>query len=111
MIQPLTNLNMSLSKIVIIGRSGTFRLDNFWTLEIGHWQRDWKLGDFWVNWDNFGQLGDFWISNFHSSNLLDKRLALGQILGNWEGFLVNGKIHNPNPHWKLNFEKLTGLRR
>jgi hypothetical protein len=58
-----------------------------------------------VNWEIFG------FSNFHRSNLLDKRLAIGLILGNWEGFLVNWKIQNPNPHWKLDFGKLTGLRR
>ena len=30
-------------------------------------------------------------SDFHRSNLPDKRLAIGWILGNWEGLLVNGK--------------------
>jgi hypothetical protein len=65
-------------------------LDNFWTLEIGLWRRDWKLGGFWVNWENFG------FSNFHRCILLDKRLAIGRILGNWEGLLVNWKIRNSN---------------
>jgi hypothetical protein len=65
MIQPLTNINMPFY-CLNSDKSGTvpFRLDNFWTLEIELWQRDWKLGDFWVNWENFGQLGDFWIFQF-----------------------------------------------
>jgi hypothetical protein len=50
------------------------------------------LGDFWVNW-NWEIFG---FSDFHRSNLLDKRLAIGQILGNWEGLMVNWKIQNPN---------------
>jgi hypothetical protein len=38
-------------------------------------------------------------------------LAIGRILGNWEGFLVNWKIQNPNPIgiglWKIDgFEKV-----
>jgi hypothetical protein len=59
----------------------------------------------------FGNREIFGFSNFHRSNLLDKRLAIGRILGNWEGFLVNWKIQNPNLHWKVDFGKLTGLRR
>jgi hypothetical protein len=56
-----------------------------------------EIGGFWVNWENFG------FSNFHHSNLLDKILAIGRILGNWEGHLVNWKIQNPNPigNWTL----------
>jgi hypothetical protein len=45
-----------------------------------------------VNWENLEQLGDFWVFQFPPySNLLDKRLVIVQILGNWEGLLVNGK--------------------
>jgi hypothetical protein len=56
-----------------------------------------------------GELGEFWameifgFSNFHHSNLLDKRMVIGRILGNWEGLLVKWKIQNPNPigNWAL----------
>jgi hypothetical protein len=63
-----------------------------WTLATGL-----KVGDFWENLEIFG------FSNFHRSDLLDKRLAIGRILGNWEGLLVNWKIQNTNPigNWTL----------
>jgi hypothetical protein len=74
-------------------------------LEIGLWQRDWNLGEFWVNWESFGQLGDFFgFSKFHRSNLLDKKLQLDEFLGNWEGLLVNWKIQNRNLHWNWTLE-------
>ena len=61
-----------LSKIVIIVRYSTvpFRLDNFWTLKIGIWQQDGKLGDFWVNRENLGQLEDIWIFQFQISTVV-----------------------------------------
>jgi hypothetical protein len=96
MIQLLTNLNMPFYCINSNnGRSGTvpFRLDNFWTLEIGLCRQDWKLGDFWVNWENFGQLGDFWI--FQIGDWMNFG-QLGGTFGEW-------KIQNPNPigNWTL----------
>ena len=56
-----------------------------------------------MNWEIFG------FSNFHRSNLLDKKLTIGQILGNWEGLFVNWKIQTRLEIglWKIDgFEKV-----
>jgi hypothetical protein len=73
MIQPLKNFNMPFYSLNSnIGRYGTvpFRLDNFWTLEIGLWRRDWKLGDFWA----IGRFLDFPISTVVIYLIKDWRL-------------------------------------
>jgi hypothetical protein len=58
----------------------------------------------------FGELGDFWIFRYPPCNLLDKKWAIRRFLGNWKIF-GELEIQNPNPHWKLDFVKFTGLRR
>jgi hypothetical protein len=55
-----------------------------WKLDFGSWIENWEI---------FGCLGEFWaigifgFSNFHRSNLLDKRLVIRRIFskphGNW----------------------------
>jgi hypothetical protein len=64
---------------------------------IGNWEIFGGIGGILGNWEIFG------FSNFHRSNLLDKRLAIGRTLGNWEGLSVNWKIQNSNPigNWNL----------
>jgi hypothetical protein len=60
-------------------------------------------------WEIFG------FSYFHRSTLLDKKLVIGQILGNWE-ILVNWKIQicpiSQNQmeigHWKIRESEMVG---
>ena len=42
-------------------------MDIFWTLEIGLWQLDWKLGDFWVI---GGNLGQFHLTSFSRNEFI-----------------------------------------
>jgi hypothetical protein len=52
----------------------------------------------------------FGFSDFHRSKL-DKRLAIGRILGNWEGLLVNWKIQNPNLIRNIGLWKIDGFEK
>jgi hypothetical protein len=53
------------------------------------------LGD----WEIFG------FSNFHRSNLLGKRLAIGRILGNKEIF---GELEMDIGHWRIRPSEMVG---
>jgi hypothetical protein len=59
-----------------------------------------KLGDFLVDWENFGQLGDFWIK-------IEDWTNFGQLGG------IFGELENPKskPALEIGLWKLTGLRR
>jgi hypothetical protein len=87
-----------ISQFQPILRNSTFQL----------WRLDWELGDF-LEWIYMGNWKSFGFSNFDHSNLLGKKLAIGQLLGKWEifGQLENPILSNlPKPHGNRALENL-----